>query len=106
MVVNLSGGNQQKVSVAKWLFVEARCPHPGRADARHRRRGEIRDLQHHEQAGGAGNEHHHDLLRAAGSPGHERQDLRDILGEDHRRAARRGGDAGKNHATGDELGER
>ena len=43
-VYNLSGGNQQKVSVAKWLFVKPRRPDPGRADARHRRGRQVRDL--------------------------------------------------------------
>ena len=42
----LSGGNQQKVLLAKWLIPGAAGPHPRPADARHRRRRQGRDPPH------------------------------------------------------------
>ena len=38
LVKNLSGGNQQKVVIGKWLLRAAARLHPRRTDARHRRR--------------------------------------------------------------------
>ena len=46
-VTKLSGGNQQKVVLSKWMYTEPRAADPRRADARHRRRRQVRDLRDH-----------------------------------------------------------
>ena len=85
-VRNLSGGNQQKVVIAKWLTSRLRHPHLRRADARHRRRRQGRDLPPARRAGRGGQVDHHDLVRAARDPADEPPDRRDVRGPDHRRA--------------------
>ena len=49
--LTLSGGNQQKVVLAKWLAHAAARPDLRRADARHRRRRQVRDLPADARAG-------------------------------------------------------
>ena len=44
-VGSLSGGNQQKVVLAKWLAMQPARDHLRRADPRHRRRRQARDLR-------------------------------------------------------------
>ena len=89
-VSNLSGGNQQKVSVAKWLFVKPKVlilDEPTRGidvGAKY----EIYKIMNRLVAQGMS------IIMISselpGDPRHERPDLRYLLGQDHRRAARGG----------------
>ena len=47
----LSGGNQQKVGLGKWLRLPLELDHPGRADAEHRHRREGRPHEQHRRTG-------------------------------------------------------
>ncbi len=102
-VGNLSGGNQQKVSVAKWLFVKPEVlilDEPTRGiDVG--AKFEIYTIMNRLVADGMS------IIMIS-------SELPEILGmsdriyvissrEDHRRASRRGGDAGKAHAPGNAL---
>ena len=84
-VGNLSGGNQQKVALARWLAAEPGGADPRRADAGRRRRRQGRDPPAHERAGRARAGHPDDLVRAARDPRHERPDRRDARRHDRRR---------------------
>ncbi len=72
-VGTLSGGNQQKVVIAKWLATQAEGHHPRRADQGHRHRLQGRRARLHGRTRRPKVcQRHHDLLRTAGNPRHVR----------------------------------
>jgi putative multiple sugar transport system ATP-binding protein len=80
--------------------------HPGRADPRHRCRGQVRDLHHHQSAGGAGQGSDRYLLRVARAARPVRPHLHAERGPPHRRGATGTGDAGDSdalHGEGTQL---
>ena len=86
---NLSGGNQQKVALARWLAAAPGGLDPRRADPGRGRRRQGRDPPADERAGRPRARHLDDLVRAARDPGHERPDRRDARRSDRRRARSR-----------------
>jgi ABC-type sugar transport system ATPase subunit len=64
VVAGLSGGNQQKIVLARWLAAQSEDSHSRRADARRRRRGEGRDSCADRRACGTGRGNPADLERA------------------------------------------
>ena len=85
LVQALSGGNQQKVVIAKWLATNPARPDPRRADPRRGHRREGRGPPDHLRARCVGPRDHPHLQRAARGPGDERPDPRPPRGPRHRR---------------------
>ena len=101
LVMDLSGGNQQKVVVCQMADQQQRYPDLRRADARHRRRRETGDLRTDEPAGAGREIHHHDILRNAGNPANVGPHRGDVRGEENGGVRRVGSHAGKDHERGD-----
>ena len=85
LVGALSGGNQQKVVLAKWLASKPRRAHPRRADPRHRHRRQGRGPPDHLRAGRLRPRDHPHLERPARGPRDVRPDPRPPRGPGHRR---------------------
>ena len=88
----LSGGNQQKVLLARWLCMNPQAPDPRRADPRHRCRRQGRDPGADPRARRAGARRPDDLLRARGGRRGRRARLRAARRPHRRRAAARRAD--------------
>ena len=94
----MSGGNQQKVVIAKWLATEPAAADHRRAHPRHRRRHQGRGAPAAVRARRPGAGDPDDLLRAARGARHGRPRPRRLRGPDHRRARPRRGHPRERHA--------
>ena len=82
--VTLSGGNQQKVVLAKWLSMRPKAHHVRRADPRDRCRRQERDLHAHARACGCRGRDPDDFQRHGRSHRGQRQDRRHARGPNQR----------------------
>ena len=97
-VVGLSGGNQQKVVLAKWLAHEPARADPRRADTRHRCRPPKRRSIGRLPLSPTRDHHSDGQLRAGGSHRHVRSRRRDARRTHERHRAARAADAGAHGA--------